>query len=131
MERAFLVFDTVDAIPVDLDDQLIPARKLIDAIFASLEISKFDAVTAPEEWDSYGWYFDVRLGKATICTMIQASDHWLVMNWIDVGFVDKILGRKFDSELSISRAAVLDAIRKARSDQNLQWLTEDELRAKA
>ena len=129
MDQLFLFFGDSSAVPEHGDEQQIAAKPLIQAIWNALPKSTFDRVSDIDEWDSYGWYFDVSLGNVTVTTMLQGSDQWLVLNIVNRRLMDRLMGRKYDTEVASARSAILSAIRAAQGNPSLKWLTESEFRA--
>ncbi len=126
MEKAFLSFETSDEIPEDLDDQVVAAKHIMNELKDALGSAAFDFVSDVKEWNSYGCYFDVRIGKVEIITMLQASDQWLILNWAHRSFADRLLKRKHDQEVLAVRAAVIAAAISIFPHQKMRWLSQAE-----
>jgi hypothetical protein len=131
MDRLFLYFGNAVDIPDHGEEQQTAAKPLMNAIWNQLPKTAFDEVSKVDEWDSYGWYFDVRVGKVSITTMLQGSDQWLVLSIVNRSLMDRLMGRKYDAEAERARSAILEAIRSAQGNPNLRWMTEAEFNAKA
>ncbi|MEL6531196.1 MAG: hypothetical protein AAFQ27_14660, partial [Pseudomonadota bacterium] len=79
--------------------------------------------------DSYGWYADFKVGSARLTCMIQRSDNWLMLIDSNRSLMDRLKGRKYETELNELASLAVTAIQEAAGVPVRLYNSEAEFRA--
>jgi hypothetical protein len=126
--RTFVTFEWAepDEEKVGPDEEVTPAGGAIMRALRAAMLERGFSPTPVEQHDSYGWYFDTRIGDTTVWSMLQQSDTWLLISEAPVGLLQRLRGRNNAAALTECTHALHTCLSALPLASRMQWFTREE-----
>ena len=124
--KTFITLDSnLDNLENIKNTELDPPGKATIIEIANLLRNRGYESSAPDMHDSYGWYIDITTDNGSFCSMIQASDNFLI-----ISEENRTLWQRFRGQTSSEFVPYLEVLRNVIESSehfnNIQFFSRDE-----